>query len=240
MNLLSFQNLQKKYKKREVLRNITFSINEGEILGLIGRSGGGKSTLLNIIIGMIYPDRGTLFFEGINAIRKANYLRKRTGFATQENMLFDELTIKENSLYFGKLYSMKKNEILARFSSLIPLLGLSGFENTQVKWLSGGMTKRANILVSLIHNPKLLILDEPTSGLDSMLRNSLWDYIHKINKEGTTIIVVSHLLEEIEKNCDRIAIINHGEIYALASPAQFKENYGDISFNNIFEELMKN
>ncbi len=239
MDLLEFQNVKKRFKKREILKNISFKVHDGEIFGVVGRSGGGKSTLLNIIIGMIRYNTGMILFEGKNALKKANYLRKKTGFATQENMLFDELTIRENSLYFGKLYSMRRRDIISRLNELIALLGLSGFEETPIKYLSGGMSKRANILVSLIHSPKLLILDEPTAGLDSILRSSLWNYIKKINKEGTTILVVSHLLDEIEKNCDRIAIISRGEVYALATVEQYKEAYGDRPFSEIFEELIK-
>ncbi|MEM4230279.1 MAG: ABC transporter ATP-binding protein [Candidatus Pacearchaeota archaeon] len=239
MNLLEFENVIKRYRGKEVLSGVSFSIKSGEILGLVGRSGGGKSTLLKILIGMIRADGGKILFEGKNTLKKENYLKKNTGFATQENMLFDELTIRENSFYFGSLYGMKKRTIKERLKELLDLLKLNGFENTQINQLSGGMAKRANLLVSLIHNPKLLILDEPTVGLDPALRNSLWAYIQKINKAGTTILVTSHLLEEIEENCNRIAILKNGVITSAASVEEYKNRYGKHkSFNKIFQEIL--
>jgi ABC-2 type transport system ATP-binding protein len=238
MVFLEFKNIKKKFRKNEVLRDVSFNVNQGEIFGLIGKSGGGKSTLFKIIIGMLRVDQGRIFLEGNNVLRKTSYLRKNTGFATQENMLFNELTVQENSEYFGELYGVSKEDIRIRFQELIRLLELQGFENLQVNQLSGGMQKRANILVSLIHRPKLLILDEPTIGLDSILRASLWEYIHKINKEGTTILVTSHLLDEIEKNCKRIGILKDGRMYAIATPSQYKNTYKTKNFNEVFKRLL--
>jgi ABC-2 type transport system ATP-binding protein len=240
MNLIEFQNIRKIYNKREVLSDISFNIEEKEIFGLVGRSGGGKTTLLKVLIGMTRADDGNILFEGRNALKKLDYLRKNTGFASQENMLFDELTIKENSIYFGKLYGMKRKEIKVRLAELLNFLGLEGFENILVSKLSGGMVKRANLLVSLIHSPKLLILDEPTVGLDPILRKTLWLYIHKINNDLTTILVTSHLLDEIEENCNRIAILGKGTIMEIGTIKEYKKKYGEEkSFNDIFQEIMR-
>lgn len=239
MVFLIFENLRKRFRKKEVLNGVTFSVKKGEIFGLIGKSGGGKSVLFKILIGMIKPDSGKIYFEDKDTLKKINYLRKNTGFATQGDMLFSELTVKENCFYFGKLYGMKKKDIKRRFEELLKLLDLEGSEDVFVYHLSGGMNKRVNILVSLIHNPSLLILDEPTIGLDPILRNNLWGYIHKINNEGTTILVSSHLLEEIENNCDRIGILNEGVIKALASLKDYKQKYGkNKSLEQIFENLL--
>jgi ABC-2 type transport system ATP-binding protein len=240
MNLLEFQNIKKRFKKKEILKDVSFNIKQGEIFGLVGRSGSGKSTLLKILIGMVREDNGDILFEGHDANKKLNYLRKNTGFATQENMLFEELSIKENSFYFGELYGIKRKNIKQKFNELIKLMGLSGFEDTLITHLSGGMVKRANILVSLIHSPKLLVLDEPTIGLDPLLRSILWAYIRKINKEGTTVLVTSHLLDEIEENCDRVAILNLGKIISIAPISQYKEKFGkNKTFSQIFQELLK-
>ena len=135
---------------------------------------------------------------------------------------------------------MKSKDIASRFDSLVRMLDLEGFEHTLIEHLSGGMKKRANLLVSLIHNPPLLILDEPTVGLDSILRDNLWKYIREINRSGTTILVTSHLLDEIEENCNRIGIMDYGRIVAIASPSQFKDKYGeDVLFKDIFEHMVK-
>jgi len=240
MVFLEFKDIKKRFGKREVLTGVSFFIEEKELFGIVGTSGCGKSTLFKIILGMIRPDRGAINFEGRNVLANLNYLRKNTGVVTQENMLFNELTLFENSLYLGKLYGMRRKDVKEKFMELVKLLGLEDFKDTLISHLSGGMQKRANILVALIHGPKLLILDEPTVGLDSLLRASIWEYINRVNNEGTTILVVSHLLDEIEKNCDRIGILKGGKIFALASMDQYKNTYGkDKSFKEIFESLLK-
>jgi len=171
-------------------------------------------------------------------LEKPFYLRKNTGFATQKNMLFEELTLAENSSYFGKLYGVKRGNLKQRFVNLVELLGLGGFEDLQIRYFSGGMVKRANLLVALIHSPKLLILDEPTIGLDPILRENLWGYIHVINQEGTTILVTSHLLDEIEQNCSRVGILKSGKVVTLATIKEYKSKYGNKPFSKIFQEVM--
>ncbi len=241
MFFLEFKEIEKRYKERIILTGINFKIKKGEIFGLVGASGCGKTTLLKILIGITDADKGEILFDNKNVIFKPDYLRKETGFASQENTLFDELTVKENALYFGGLYGLKRNEIEKKLKELLKLLNLELTENFLVNQLSGGMKKRANLLVSLIHDPNLLILDEPTVGLDSILRETLWNHILEINKRGTTIIVTSHLLDEIEKNCDRIAILKDGAIISVASPDEYKKEYGrNKSFTEIFELILKN
>ena len=241
MYLVEFENIKKRYGKKFILNNFSLKVKEGEIFGLVGRSGSGKSTLLKILVGMTEITSGNILFNSKNALRNLNILRKQTGFATQESMLIDELTIKENAVYYGKLQGIKHKEIKSKFKELMTLLDLEGFENFTLKQLSGGMQKRANLLVSLIHSPKLLILDEPTTGLDLILRNSLWKYIAEINKTGTTIFITSHLLEEIEKNCDRIAILGEGSILSCGTMQQYQGAFpGKESLNEIFQHVLKN
>ena len=237
-----FDGVKKVFRGKEVLSDVSFGIKKGEIFGLVGESGCGKTTLLKTIMGGCRVDSGGIFFENKVALENMNYLRKNTGFATQDNMLFNELTVKENGFYFGRLYNMKKGYIKTRFNELINLFKLGGFEHNKISQLSGGMAKRANLLVALMHKPKLLILDEPTIGLDYLLRSVLWGYIHKINKEeNTTILVTSHLLDEIEENCDRIGILKYGTIVSLASVSEYKKHYKESkSFSEIFQCIIKN
>lgn len=239
--LIEFRNIKKRYKKKFVLSDVSFGIEEGEIFGLIGQSGSGKTTLLKILTGISSINGGEVFFENKNALHNLKNLRKNIGFATQANSLFEELTVIENCFYFAKLYSIKKREIKNRLEELLPLLGLKDYENYLIRNLSGGMIKRANLLVSLIHNPRLLILDEPTAGLDPILRKSIWEYINKINKNGTTILVTSHLLDEIESNCNRIAVLKSGEVISIMSPAEYRRKFNlgpSESFDKIFEEIL--
>ncbi len=237
--LIEFKNVKKRYGSKTVLSDVSFKIKEGEIFGLIGTSGSGKTTIFKILIGICPIEEGRVLFQGRNALSNLKKLRKNTGFGTQRNTLFEELSLYENSVYFAKLYGMKKKDIKVKFNELVSLLGLKGFENYLVKNLSGGMIKRANLLVSLIHDPDLLVLDEPTVGLDPLLRKTLWDYIKQINASGTTIIVTSHLLEEMEANCDRIGILGNGSILAIDSPEGYKKKYGEEwGFNKIFRAVL--
>lgn len=240
MTFLEFKGVKKRYGAKDVLSDVSMNVEEREIFGLVGSSGGGKSTLLKILVGMSDATDGKIIFQDKNVLQRPEILRKSTGFATQKNMLFDELTLKENAYYFGRLYGMRRKDIRTRFNELTYLLGLSGFESLQIRNFSGGMVKRANLLISLIHSPKLLILDEPTVGLDPVLRDILWKYIHNINVGGTTIIVISHLLDEVEQNCDRVAILKSGKIVAIGTVEQYRRKYQGKKFSEIFEAIIKN
>ena len=238
MVFLEFKSIKKRFRRREVLADISFGVDKRDIFGIVGRSGCGKSVLLKILVGMVKADAGQILFDSRDVLRNLKSLRKKTGFATQDNMLFNELSIKENCFYFGRLYGLKRSEIKTKFKELIHLFELEGFENTFIENLSGGMAKRVNLLVSLIHSPELLVLDEPTVGLDPILRKSLWEYIKTINAYGTTIIVTSHLLDEIEKNCSKIVVLKKGRVVAMATLEEYKKTYGkDKSFEEIFQEL---
>ncbi len=241
MDLVKFQNIKKSFGKKEVLKDISFGIESGEICGLIGMSGCGKTTLFNILMGIVSKDEGEIFFKNEQIKGNLNKIRKEWGFATQNNMIFDELSVKENCQYFGSLYGLKRKNIVERMNELLNLFKLAEFENELIRNLSGGMKKRANLLISLIHSPSLLILDEPTVGLDLVLRNILWSYIKDINKIGTTILISSHLTDEIEQNCSNVLIIKNGRIIANATPKEYLSKYPKYkNLGGVFEMLMKN
>jgi len=238
---LKFKSLKKSFNEYEVLEDISFDVKKGEICGIIGKSGCGKSTILNIFMGLMKPSSGKILLNSKNFIRNFRKNQKIIGFASQENTLFDELSIKENAFYFGKTYGLKKKQIISRLDDLLKLLGLKGFEDYFIRALSGGMKKRANLLVALIHKPKILVLDEPTTGLDFLLRKSFWEYIKRINKEeDLTVIVTSHLLDEIEENCNRIVIINDKKVVAEGRKQDYKKKYGsDSKIKDVFGEILK-
>ncbi|MBU1103972.1 MAG: ABC transporter ATP-binding protein [Nanoarchaeota archaeon] len=240
MTLLDFRGIKKSFGKREVLKDLSFSVEEGEILGVIGESGGGKSTLFSILTGFLESDSGSILFQGKIINKNSNNYIAKIGFATQSDRIIEELTVGENCFYFGSLMGLKKKEVELRMKELLLFLKLENSENILVKNLSGGMAKRTNILVSLIHNPPLLILDEPTTGLDPLLRKKFWEYIHQIkNRMQTTVLVASHLLDEIEENCDRIVFLKDGRIIASGSPAQFRNTY-KLPLQKIFELISQN
>ena len=228
---IKIKNLTKGFKKRVVLDNINLEIFPGEIFGIIGMSGSGKSTLLNSLIGFIEPEKGdTLFYskkaKKFKSIHKDPInIRREFGFATQAASFYPTLTIKENLHHFGTLYGLPRKVKHKNAENLLKMTGLFKHKDTLANNLSGGMEKKLSIACSLIHNPKLLILDEPTADLDPLSRIETWDLIKGIHKLGTTVIVASHFLAELEEVCDRVCILYGTKVAALGSPDEIKSKY---------------
>jgi ABC-2 type transport system ATP-binding protein len=240
--IIKIQSLSKRFKKKKILKNISLDIYEGEIFGLIGASGSGKTTLLKNLVGYLFPEEGDVKFRYDYFVKKKSndgkplyasvFKQQRLsknlfGFASQEPSFYPKLTIKENLRYFGSLYNMQKKALESNIEILLSLMDLKHAENTLAGNLSGGMERRLDIACALIHDPEVLILDEPTSDLDPLLREHIWSLVQKINKKGTTIILASHHLSEVENFCSRIAIIKDGKIIDVASPARLKTKYAE-------------
>lgn len=219
------EKLCKSFGKKKVLNNIDLSIPKGSFFGIIGLSGSGKTTLINILIGFWKQTSGKVFFEGKQLKYSKSYLHESIGFATQSISVYPLLSVKENLAYFGRLYGMKDESIKKRTRALLDLMDLADAEDLLAKELSTGMMRRLDIACSLIHNPKVLFLDEPTEDLDPVLRKEMLALIKKINDEGKTIIMTSHMLDEVEVVCSKIAIIHNGEIIECGSPDELKGKY---------------
>lgn len=222
---IEFQNIKKRFGKNEVLLGVNLEIPYGERFGIIGVSGSGKSTLLNILIGFLRANAGSVYFNLRDIAREKKTIRRTFGFAAQDGSFYGDLSVMENLEYFGTLYGMSKGDILKRAKGLLALVGLSNAKETLGKNLSRGMQKRLDIACAMIHEPKVLILDEPTEDLDPMLRKDILLLIKKINERGTTIIITSHLLSEIETICTKIAILHGGKIIEVGTPADLKGRY---------------
>lgn len=217
--------VKKSFGAKNVLNGISVDIYPGEIFGLIGVSGAGKSTLLRSLIGFLRPDSGKILFHGKDVGKNLGLMKMKMGFATQDGCFYERLTVMENLVYFGRMYGLSKKEIVRRAHIILDLVHLSADKNTLVKNLSGGMKRRIDISCALIHDPEVLILDEPTEGLDPILRSSLWKLIHEIGKRGTTIIISSHLLGEVEKMCNRVGILSDGVIIDIGTPDALRQRY---------------
>ncbi len=215
----------KRFGKKVVLDGVTLDIYPQEIFALIGVSGAGKTTFLRSLIGFYPLDAGRILFDNKEVGKSSRLIKKDVGFSTQDGCFYDQLTVIENITYFGKMYGLSQKSITQRADALLDLVHLSGDKHTIAKNLSGGMKRRLDISCALIHDPPLLILDEPTIGLDPILRSHFWRLIHEINKKGTTIIVSSHLLGEIEKSCTRVGIISDGKIVECGTPDSLKRKY---------------
>jgi ABC-2 type transport system ATP-binding protein len=237
---LCIENLTKSFSQKTILENINLDVKQNEIFGIIGLSGAGKTTLLELLIGFLKPDEGDIKLRmgGLldNASATENYISVRKnrdrvkslfGFATQRPSFYDDLTIRENLEYFGEMYGIRKEVLQKNILTVLDLVGLQQQEHTLAVELSGGMQKRLDIACALVHNPKILILDEPTADLDIVLRKQMWELAKRINKNGTTIILASHFLDEIENLCTRIAILHDKKIVKQDSVQHLKTIYAE-------------
>jgi ABC-2 type transport system ATP-binding protein len=229
--LLKFRNLQKRFGRKVIFKDINIEINKGELYGFIGMSGSGKTTLLNTIIGFLTPDYGDLLFYSFDDnIYKSVYknpqeVKRNFGFATQVPSFYPKLTIKENMHYFGRLHKLSNSTIKSNSEKLLGLIDLKDDQHKLAQDISEGMKKRLDIACSIIHNPRVVLMDEPTADLDPVLRRETWKLIKGILKMGTTVIVASHILSELEAASDRLSMIHNSKIIATGTPDQLKRTY---------------
>lgn len=233
---LQVRNLTKEFGNRTALENISFEVRKGEIFGIIGMSGSGKTTLLNHLIGFLEPSEGDIWYRPSYAIKDAeselknlnksmSEVKKIFGFAPQTPSFYPKLTIEENLIHFGSLYNLEKQAIVQNMQHLVALTKLEQHKDKLAEHLSGGMQRRLSIICGLIHKPEVLILDEPTADLDPVLSEETWNLIKEVNRLGTTVIVASHFLEDIEVACSRVAIIHNGALVACGTMDEIKREF---------------
>jgi len=231
--LILIENVTKSFEKDIVLNCINLQIFPQEIFAVIGVSGCGKTTLLNSIVGFVQPDEGRVqlnmeaepSYQVDVLFRNPNAFKRLFGFSTQAPSFYENLTVEENIEHFGSLYGLLTDDIQRNKNSLLKLLGLEDCSDHIAGTLSRGMQKRLDIACALIHDPKILILDEPTANLDPFLRNEMWSLVKEINKKGTTVIIASHFLSELESFCDRIAVLHNHTVVAVGTPLELKKHY---------------
>lgn len=238
--LIKIRNLEKSFGKHLVLQNINLEIQPGKIFGVIGESGSGKTTLLRLIIGYYKLTKGEITFDGNNIVKDSEFVKNNFGFATQDNSFYKDLTVEENLRFFGELYGLEKNYLNETIDRILKLVELIDVRKRLARQLSGGMKRRLDLACALIHDPSVLILDEPTEDLDPRLREQLLNLIKNINNHGTTVIFTSHLLEEIEYLCDKVAVLSKGTIIKVGSPNELREAYKKGEEIHIVLENAKN
>lgn len=235
--LIKFQKVKKGFGKNLVLDSINLDIPENKVTCIVGASGEGKTTILKLLIGFYKPDEGEVTYLRNNVFKDFRRVEKDFGFASEDCSFYSKLTVKENLFYFGRLHHLKKKYIIERVEELVDFVGLSNAINTLAENLSIGMKKRLEIACSLIHNPKILIMDEPTSNLDPILRKNILSLIKRIRREGTTIIMTTQILDEIDEVCDKLAILYNRKIKEEGSPERIKEKYNKKNLDELFEEI---
>jgi len=226
-NAIETRDLSKKYDDLLAVDSIALSIKKGGIFGLLGPNGAGKTTLISMLVTMRKPTSGSASVNGFDISKESDSVRRSIGIVFQDPSLDDELTAIENLRLHASMYGMSKQLSEKRISELLRIVGLEDKSRIQVKKFSGGMKRRLEIARGLIHHPKVLFLDEPTLGLDPQTRASIWGYIQKLNKsEGITIVLTTHYMDEADKVCHDLAIIDKGKIVVIGTPKSLKDGLG--------------
>ncbi|WEK52904.1 MAG: ABC transporter ATP-binding protein [Candidatus Cohnella colombiensis] len=222
---------RKSFGKVPVLEQITLSVGRGEIFGLLGPSGSGKTTLVNLITGLTAPDQGTVTLLGERMPQLK--LLSKIGYMAQSDALYGELSAYDNLTFFASLYGLHGAALKHRIVEVAELVQLSEHLNRPVNQYSGGMKRRLSLAVSIMHKPEVLVLDEPTVGIDPVLRKTVWAELNRFRREGTAILVTTHVMDEAEK-CDRLAMLRDGRIIAIGSPEQLKLQSQSESMEDAF------
>jgi ABC-2 type transport system ATP-binding protein len=239
--MIDVSNLKKSFGTIEALKGISFNIPQGECYGLLGPNGAGKTTTISILSTIIKPDEGEVNIAGYDLKKNPLDCKKNIGVVTQEIALYNELSANDNLLFWGGMYKVPLQELQNRLDETLDLLGLTDRKTDKVKTYSGGMKRRVNIASALLHRPKILFMDEPTAGIDPQSRNLIFEVVEKLHKEGMTIVYTTHYMEEAERLCNRIGIIDNGEIIAqgtldeLRTSGSMKESVV-ISYTNLTDE----
>ena len=216
--VLSAQNLRKSYAGHTVVDDISLSLNKGECYGLLGPNGAGKTTTLRLMLGLIEPESGSLNLLGFDVPRQAREARLRVGVVPQVDNLDPDFTVTENLLVYGRYFGMKDSEIKARIPMLLEFANLTHKHDAKITTLSGGMKRRLTLARALVNDPDIIFLDEPTTGLDPQARHLIWQRLHELTAQGKTLLLTTHFMDEAERLCHRLAILDHGRRVAEDSP----------------------
>lgn len=238
-SILKVKNLTKTYGDKQVVKNIGFDIKAGEILGFIGPNGAGKSTTIKMLIDVEAMDNGEILFNGNDIKRNTEPFKSSLGVVPQDISVYDDLSAYDNVKFFCSLYGFRGKALKDRVKQSLDFVGLWERRNELPPKFSGGMKRRLNIACSIAHSPKLLIMDEPTVGIDPQSRNHIIQSIKTLNSQGTTVIYVSHYMEEIEALCDRVLILDHGTIIEDAEKEELKKKYTAKGLSTL-EEIFLN
>ncbi|MBW7906738.1 MAG: ABC transporter ATP-binding protein [Phycisphaerae bacterium] len=211
--MLAFHNVRKAFRATVAVDGLSLEVRRGEVLGLLGPNGAGKTTSVNLAVGLLAPDQGRVEFAGGSPQQAA--VRRRMGVAPQSLAIYDELTGEENVQFFARMHGLRGAPLRQRSAQAIALVGLDDRRRQRAGTYSGGMKRRLNLAAAIAHEPELLILDEPTAGVDPQSRNAIFENIVALRARGVTVIYTTHYMEEAERLCDRVAIVDRGRLLAL-------------------------
>ena len=225
--ILEVHNLVKKYGDFTAVKGVSFDVQEGEVFSLLGPNGAGKTTTISVLSTLFSPTSGDARIGGHSVTTEPMAVRRLIGVVPQELAIYDELTAHENLSFWGQMYGLAGKALQARIEQVLEQIGLRDRAKQRVKTYSGGMKRRVNIGVGLLHEPRLLFLDEPTVGIDPQSRRAILDAVLELNKQGMTGLYTTHYMEEAQEISDRVGIIDHGELIALGTQAELTRQVGE-------------
>jgi sodium transport system ATP-binding protein len=237
--MIEVKNLRKSFGKFLAVDGLSFEVRPGEIFGLLGPNGAGKTTTLRMIATVLKPDAGSITVNGHDVLREPEHVRRQLGVVAESNGLYDRLTALENIRYFGRLYDLSEEKITERLRELSPRLGLAEFIHKRAGQLSRGMKQKVAIAMALLHDPPVLIFDEPTVGLDVMTARQVRQFIQECRRPDKCVIFSTHIMSEVERLCDRVAIIHKGKLVAIGTLSELQQRSGQKDLEEIFVELVE-
>jgi ABC-2 type transport system ATP-binding protein len=226
-NILEVQNLVKNYGDFQAVKGVSFHIQEGEIFSLLGPNGAGKTTTISMLSTLYEPTSGDATVAGHSVKKNPMGVRNAIGVVPQDLALYEDLSAKENLIFWGQMYNLSGKSLSARVDEVLEQIGLTDKAKNKVKTFSGGMKRRVNIGVGLLHKPQLLFMDEPTVGIDPQSRRAILDTVKDLNKQGMTVLYTTHYMEEAEELSDRVGIIDHGELIAIGTQKELTKQVGE-------------
>jgi ABC-2 type transport system ATP-binding protein len=224
--ILEARNLVRKYGALTAVNDVNLAVQRGEILGLLGPNGAGKTTIISMITGLLAPTSGTITVDGLDLQADTNVVKAKLGLVPQELALYPTLSARDNLDFFGSIYGLRGKQLRQRVDAMLEMVQLTERANEAIAKYSGGMKRRINIAAGLLHEPSVLLLDEPTVGVDPQSRNAIFEAVEGLNRAGMTMIYTTHYMEEAQRLCHRVAIIDEGQIIALDTPSALIHGLG--------------
>ncbi|MDD4602756.1 MAG: ABC transporter ATP-binding protein [Bacteroidales bacterium] len=237
-NIIVVKDLVKKFGSFVANDRLSFEVKKGEIFGFLGANGAGKTTAIKILCGLSYPNSGELTVGGFDIYKEREKIKKNIGYMSQRFSLYDDLTVFENIRFYAGIYGLRRRVIEERASTLMEKLAMKESRNMLIRDIPLGWKQKLAFSVAIIHHPKIVFLDEPTGGVDPITRRQFWDMIFEASRNGITVFVTTHYMDEAEY-CDRVSIMVDGKISALNTPENLKKQYDAESMNDVFLKLAR-
>ena len=230
-------NITKKFEDVTAVDGLSLTVEKGELFGFLGPNGSGKTTTINMLCGLLEPTTGSAKICGYDIRKETNNVKELIGVSPQETAVYPALTGKENIELFASLHTMPKEKLRRNVDELLKKLSLQDQSKRRAGKYSGGMMRRINLAMALVHDPEIAFLDEPTVGMDPQSRQAVWDFIRELKTRNKTVLLTTHYMEEAEGLCDRIGIIDHGKLIALGTPQQLKRQFNSKNLEEVFLQL---